>query len=151
MKKYILLTFVLSSFNLLSQDYSYSELLNLGYDCVYEKNDYKNANNYFTQAIKMYPDSPYAYFGRGMSYRLGLDFEAENLDSVYNCIQLALNDQSKALDLSPKKDLEFKGDIWSEIGILQLLNDDGDYCSSWKKSCKYENLSSCESYESLCK
>ena len=155
MKKYILFPLIFFSFILLSQDsnkeYSYSELLELGYDFVYEKGDYQSANHYFTQAIKMNPDIPFAYYGRAIGYRLGLDFEAENTDSVYNCLDLALIDQNKALELLSKKEKELKGSVYSEIGILQLLKDEGDYCASFKKACKYKDANGCDTYESLCK
>ena len=128
---------------------SYSELISKAWD-FFDNEEYDLANKYFTQAIKMSPNNPLAYYCRGFTYRAGLEF-FEGVNVTDNIMDLALKDQIQALELLQEDDDDFKGDIYFEIAVIKLLIDEGGWCNAFKLSCKYNNSDACDSVEQLCK
>ena len=145
MKKYILLTLLFFSFQtIFSQDNfqkSYSEMLELSENYL-NNEEYEAANDVLSKAINLNNLDPLAYYMRARAIFWGYIG-----DSPFS---LAMSDCQKALSFLTKKDKEFKGEIYSLIANMRVVEDEGDWCKDFKKSCNYNNQDSCKAFNDLC-
>ena len=94
--------------------------------------EYQSTIDYYTKAIELKPNNPYAYNGRGSCY------------TKIELYKFALNDFNKAIELSPKKGLYY----YNRAVVLNKLGQSN--CADYKKSCDLGYEDACNAYNRYC-